>query len=47
MIAQACAATPDAQARQIFRDLIDMHADVTVAKRVEVSFHRAHIAGIF
>ena len=34
-----------AQARQIFRDLIDMPADVTVSeKEVEVSFHRrAHL----
>ena len=34
-----------AQARQIFRDLIDMPADVTVtAKEVSVSFHRrAHL----
>jgi hypothetical protein len=31
----------DAQARQIFRDLIDLPATVTVsAKEVEVSFHR-------
>lgn len=35
----------DAQARQIFRDLIDMPADVNVtAKAIEVSFHRrAHL----
>ena len=35
----------DAQARQIFRDLIDMPADVNVTeKEVEVSFHRrAHL----
>ncbi|MEK7757884.1 MAG: hypothetical protein AAB385_11800, partial [Planctomycetota bacterium] len=35
----------DAQARQIFRDLIDMPADVTVTEReVQVSFHRrAHL----
>ena len=35
----------DAQARHIFRDLIDMPADVTVARReVEVRFHRrAHL----
>jgi hypothetical protein len=35
----------DAQARQIFRDLIDMPADVTITKReVHVSFHRrAHL----
>jgi hypothetical protein len=31
----------DAQARQIFRDLVDMPADVTISDRqVEVSFHR-------
>jgi hypothetical protein len=31
----------DAQARQIFRDLIDLPATVTVSEReVEVSFHR-------
>ena len=31
----------DAQARQIFRDLVDMPADVTISERqVEVSFHR-------
>ena len=35
----------DAQARQIFRDLIDMPADVTLTEReVEVRFHRrAHL----
>src|SRR6267142_20527 len=35
----------DAQARQIFRDLVDMPADVTLTEReVEVSFHcRAHL----
>ena len=35
----------DAQARQIFRDLIDLSADVEVsAKEVTVSFHRrAHL----
>jgi hypothetical protein len=35
----------DAQARQIFRDLVDMPADVTISeKEVEVSFHRrAHL----
>ena len=35
----------DAQARQIFRDLIDMPADVTItAKEIQVSFHRrAHL----
>jgi hypothetical protein len=35
----------DAQARQIFRDLVDMPADVTVTKQeVQVSFHRrAHL----
>ena len=31
----------DAQARQIFRDLVDMPADVTIdARQVQVSFHR-------
>jgi transposase len=35
----------DAQARQIFRDLVDMPADVTITpKEVQVSFHRrAHL----
>lgn len=35
----------DAQARQIFRDLIDMPADVTITEKdIEVSFHRrAHL----
>ena len=35
----------DAQARQIFRDLIDMPADITITDReVQVSFHRrAHL----
>ena len=35
----------DAQARQIFRDLIDMPADVTISEReVHVRFHRrAHL----
>ena len=35
----------DAQARQIFRDLVDMPANVTITEReVEVSFHRrAHL----
>ena len=35
----------DAQARQIFRDLIDMPADVIItAKEIQVSFHRrAHL----
>ena len=35
----------DAQARQIFRDLIDMPADVTLTEKdVTVSFHRrAHL----
>ncbi len=35
----------DAQARQIFRDLIDMPADVTItSKEIQVSFHRrAHL----
>jgi hypothetical protein len=31
----------DAQARQIFRDLVDIPADVTITEReVQVSFHR-------
>ena len=40
-----CAATPTAQARQIFRDLVDMPADVTVEpSNVRVDFHRrAHL----
>lgn len=35
----------DAQARQIFRDLIDMPADVTITEReIQISFHRrAHL----
>jgi hypothetical protein len=35
----------EAQARHIFRDLIDMPADVTIGEReIEVSFHRrAHL----
>jgi hypothetical protein len=35
----------DAQARQIFRDLIDMPADITITpKEIQVSFHRrAHL----
>ena len=35
----------DSQARQIFRDIVDLPADVKVtAKEVEVSFHRrAHL----
>src|SRR5260370_14576513 len=41
LIAQRMHGYADAQARQIFRDLIDMPADVTVSdKEVEVSFHR-------
>src|SRR5437879_6355849 len=45
LIAQRMHGYADAQARQIFRDLIDMPADVTVSdKEVEVSFHRrAHL----
>jgi hypothetical protein len=45
LIAQRMRGYADAQARQIFRDLIDMPADVTVSeKEVEVSFHRrAHL----
>jgi hypothetical protein len=45
LIAQRMRGYADAQARQIFRDLIDMPADVTVSeKEIEVSFHRrAHL----
>jgi transposase len=45
LIAQRMHGYADAQARQIFRDLIKMPADVTVSeKEVEVSFHRrAHL----
>ena len=44
-IAQAMRGYADAQARQIFRDLIDMPADVTIGKNeITVSFHRrAHL----
>jgi hypothetical protein len=41
LLAQRMRGYSDAQARQIFRDLVDMPADVTIdAQRVEVSFHR-------
>jgi hypothetical protein len=45
LIAQRMRGYADAQARQIFRDLVKMPADVTVSeKEVEVSFHRrAHL----
>jgi hypothetical protein len=45
LIAQRMRGYADAQARQIFRDLIKMPADVTVSeKEVEVRFHRrAHL----
>ncbi len=45
LIAQRMRGYSDAQARQIFRDLIDMSADVEVSeKEVNVSFHRrAHL----
>jgi hypothetical protein len=45
LIAQRMRGYADAQARQIFRDLIDMPADVTISEsEVEVSFHRrAHL----
>jgi len=45
LVAQRMRGYADAQARQIFRDLIDMPADVTVdEKEVTVSFHRrAHL----
>lgn len=41
LIAERMRGYADAQARQIFRDLIDMPADVTIAdQEVSVSFHR-------
>ena len=41
LLAQRMRGYSDAQARQIFRDLVDMPADVTIdARQVEVSFHR-------
>lgn len=45
LLAQKMRGYADSQARQIFRDLIDMPADVTVTEReVQVSFHRrAHL----
>ena len=45
LVAQRMRGYGDAQARQIFRDLIDMPADVEVSeKEVSVSFHRrAHL----
>ena len=45
MLARRMRGYSDAQARQIFRDLIDMPADVTITEReVQVSFHRrAHL----
>jgi hypothetical protein len=45
LVAQRMRGYGDAQARQIFRDLIDMPADVEVSdKEVTVSFHRrAHL----
>ena len=45
LVAQRMRGYSDAQARQIFRDLIDMSADVEVSeKEVTVSFHRrAHL----
>jgi hypothetical protein len=45
LVAQRMRGYSDAQARQIFRDLIDMSADVEVSeKEVNVSFHRrAHL----
>jgi len=45
LIAQRMRGYADAQARQIFRDLIDMPATITVSQKdVEVSFHRrAHL----
>ena len=45
LVAQRMRGYGDAQARQIFRDLIDMPADVEISeKEVSVSFHRrAHL----
>ena len=45
LLAQRMRGYADAQARQIFRDLIDMSADVEITKKeVSVSFHRrAHL----
>jgi hypothetical protein len=45
MLAKRMRGYSDAQARQIFRDLVDMPADVTITDReVEVRFHRrAHL----
>ncbi len=41
LLAQRMRGYADAQARQIFRDLVDMPADVTIdAEHVEVNFHR-------
>jgi hypothetical protein len=44
-LAQRMRGYAECQARQIFRDLIDMPADVTITEReVEVRFHRrAHL----
>jgi len=45
LLAQRMRGYSDAQARQIFRNLVDMPADITIGpKEVEVSFHRrAHL----
>ena len=45
LLAQRMRGYSDAQARQIFRDIVDMPADVKItAKEVQVSFHRrAHL----
>jgi hypothetical protein len=45
LLAQRMRGYSDAQARQIFRDLVDMPADVTLTEReIQVSFHRrAHL----
>ena len=45
LVAQRMRGYGDAQARQIFRDLVDMSADVEVSeKEISVSFHRrAHL----
>jgi len=41
LLAQRMRGYSEAQARQIFRDLVDMPADITIAaQHVEVSFHR-------
>jgi hypothetical protein len=46
LLAQRMRDYSNAQARQVFRDIVDMPADVTITgKKVHVSFHRrAHLA---